>query len=161
MLLNAYRFLVENGFDLLPALVLVGREGWLNNNLAYQVENDPGLKGRVIILTNASDQILDYLYRNCMFTLYPSIYEGWGLPIAESMNYGKPCITSNTSSMKEVAPEFTRFAHPLKLNEWVEHIQELSANDKILADESKRIKIEYTQSTWESAASKVMELIQK
>jgi glycosyltransferase involved in cell wall biosynthesis len=96
-----------------------------------------------------------------MFTLYPSIYEGWGLPIAESMNYGKPCITSNTSSMKEVAPEFTRFAHPLKLNEWVEHIQELSANDKILADESKRIKIEYTQSTWESAASKVMELIQK
>ena len=159
-LLNAYRFLIENGFNLLPTLVLAGREGWLNNNLRYQVQQDPVLKDRVVIMTDVSDFVLDYLYRNCIFTLYPSLYEGWGLPIAESMNYGKPCIASNASSMKEVAPEFTRFAHPLKLNEWVAHIQELSANDKILADESKRIKIDYTTYTWESTASKVMEFLQ-
>ena len=156
ILLNAYRFLIENGFDLLPTLVLAGREGWLNNNLRYQVEQDPVLKGGVVIMTDVSDFVLDYLYRNCIFTLYPSLYEGWGLPIAESMNYGKPCIASNTSSMKEVAPEFTRFAHPLKLSEWVAHIQELSAKDKILDHETRRITSEYKPFLWKTTALQIL-----
>jgi len=157
ILLNAYRFLIENGFDALPTLVLAGREGWLNNHLSYQVENDPVLKGRILVVPDASDAVLDYLYKNCMFTLFPSLYEGWGLPIAESLNYGKPCISSSTSSMVEVAPKYTRFAHPLKLSEWVAHIQELSANDKKFTDESSRIASEYSPFSWEQTASQILD----
>jgi len=158
-LLNAYRILIEKGFDALPSLVLVGREGWLNNHLAYQIENDPALKGRILLLPDASDEVLDYLYKNCMFTLFPSLYEGWGLPIAESLAYRKPCISSSSSSMMEVAPKYTRFANPLKVSEWVAHIEELSANDKILTDESVRIATEYSPFSWEQTASQILDKI--
>jgi len=155
-LLNAYRILIEQGFDALPTLVLVGREGWLNNHLAYQIENDPSLKGRILLLPDASDEVLDYLYRNCMFTLFPSLYEGWGLPIAESLNYGKPCISSSSSSMVEVAPKYTRFANPLKVSEWVDQIETLARDANLLSFESKRIVEEYKPVTWKETSVSIL-----
>jgi glycosyltransferase involved in cell wall biosynthesis len=158
-LLNAYRLLISEGKTNLPILVIVGREGFLNNMIVYQVENDPLLKNRVKVLSDVSDDDLDYLYRNCMFTLYPAHYEGWGLPIAESLMYGKQCICSNTSSMVEIAPNITRFAHPLKTTEWAEHIYNLYSNKDKLEEETKRVKNEYKGTHWSKTAQQLVDFI--
>jgi glycosyltransferase involved in cell wall biosynthesis len=160
-LLNAYRVLISRGFaPMLPTLVLVGREGWLNNWLTYQASVDPLLKNKVVVLTNVTDAELDYLYRNCLFTLFPALYEGWGLPVAESLNYGKPCISSSTSSMPEIAPAFTRFADPLNLSQWVAHISELSGDGPQLRDESTRIREGYKPASWTNTALMILNHIQ-
>jgi len=156
VLLNAYRALLSANFKNLPHLVLVGREGWMNNHLAYQVATDPLLKGYVTVLSDVSDAGLDYLYRNCIFTLFPALYEGWGLPVAESLKYGKPCVTSNISSMPEIAPTLTRFADPLNLTEWVRHISELSGDEYQLQAESARIAKTYKPVLWTETALKIL-----
>jgi glycosyltransferase involved in cell wall biosynthesis len=56
----------------------------------------------LVFIAKPNDAELDHLYRNCLFTVYPSLYEGWGLPIGESLWHGKICAASYCSSMPEV-----------------------------------------------------------
>lgn len=156
VLLNAWRMLHDAGERALPKLVIVGRDGWLNNSLAFQCQHDPAIKGKVLVMSDVSDSELDYLYRNCQFSAFPSLYEGWGLPIAESLRYGKQCIASSTSSMVEIAPELVRFAHPLKPDEWARHIGELSGDRAKLASENERIRTAYSGSTWDDCARTIL-----
>ena len=158
-LLNAYRLLVSEGKENLPTLIIVGREGFMNNDLVYQVETDVVLNDKVKILTDISDNDLAYLYVNCMFTVYPALYEGWGLPIAESLMYGKQCIASNTSSMVEIAPTLTRFVHPLDTKSWADNIYELTSNKAILKNENEKIVKNYKITSWQESAIKVSKSI--
>ncbi len=73
-----------------PSWFLVGRPGWIDGNVSFQVANDRLLKDLVQVVTDASDAELTELYQHSLFTLFPAIYEGWGLPVAESLRYGKP-----------------------------------------------------------------------
>ena len=152
MLLNAWRYMIEEQNYVPPKLYIVGRQEWLDNDIEYQIENDLRLKGRVEILKGLQDIDLRVLYEKTMFTLYPSFYEGWGLPIAESLCFGKPCIASRSSSMVEIAPGLVRHAHPLLLNEWVEQIRLLADNPAELKNECARVKRTYKQSSWKDTA---------
>ena len=156
MLLAAYRLLAERGVEGLPTILIVGRDGWLNNHLDFQLGADPCLQGKIRIINKVSDRDLNYLYQNCSFTVFPSLYEGWGLPIAESLKYGKQCISSNTSSMIEIAPDLIRFAHPLKVDEWADQIQLLAFDPELLKSESDRIAGEYLGSTWVECAESIL-----
>jgi glycosyltransferase involved in cell wall biosynthesis len=152
VLLNAYRYLMGEKGLRLPKLYIVGRWGFMHNNVDYQLQWDLQLAGQIEVLNDVSDIELDYLYRNAEFTLYPSIYEGWGLPVAESLRYGQQCITSNSSSMKEIAPNLIRFAHPLKMEEWAKHIEELCLEPKTLEKEKQKIKATYKGTSWVDTA---------
>ena len=59
----------------------------------FRIENDNLLRDYITLMNGISHGDLEYLYRNCQFTLFPSFYEGWGLPVAESLFYKKPCIS--------------------------------------------------------------------
>ena len=65
-----------------PKLVLVGGVVWNGEDLARALRADARLMDRVVILDNIEDADLAWLYQNCLFTVYPSLYEGWGLPVA-------------------------------------------------------------------------------
>jgi glycosyltransferase involved in cell wall biosynthesis len=84
-----------------PYLVCVGNSGWMNDDFRQRLERDKALHQRVIVLTNVSDQTLELLYRRCLFTIFPSLYEGWGLPISEAIAQGKVPLVSNVSSHPE------------------------------------------------------------
>ena len=56
----------------------------------------------LVFIAKPNDTELNHLYRNCLFTVYPSLYEGWGLPVGESLWHGKICAASYCSSMPEV-----------------------------------------------------------
>lgn len=159
VLLNAYRYMIEEqGYDP-PTLYIVGKKGWLDHEIEYQIDNDPRLTGRVNVLRGISDADLLALYQNAMFTLYPSFYEGWGLPVAESLCFGKPCIASGTSSMREIAPGLVRHAHPLMVNEWVVAIRALADNPVELQKDSELIRDGYVRCSWESTAKAIRDVL--
>jgi glycosyltransferase involved in cell wall biosynthesis len=155
-LVNAYRLMASEGKEDIPKLVIVGRPGWLDYSIKFQIENDPLIADQIVVMSDISDGELDYLYSNAMFTLYPALYEGWGLPVAESLRYGKQCITSATSSMVEIAPDLTRFAHPLKVDEWAQQIVMLSHDPELLATETARIVDSYRGTSWKESAEQVL-----
>jgi glycosyltransferase involved in cell wall biosynthesis len=96
-------------YGLLPAgvrfgcdLVIVGGKGWKQTRLADQVRSG-GLETSIKFTGFVDDRVLATLYANCLFLAMPSIYEGFGFPIVEAQSFGRPVLTSNTSSMPEVA----------------------------------------------------------
>ncbi|MAQ39363.1 MULTISPECIES: glycosyltransferase family 4 protein [Thioclava] len=89
--------------DIMP-LVWVGQPGWSIGPLLEMVRADPGLPhGAIRILDDVDDVELEALYAHCRYTIYPSHYEGWGLPVVESLLHGKPCLTSDAPALIEAA----------------------------------------------------------
>ena len=83
-------------------LVLVGAKGWDYNRIFEEMTNLPSLQDRIIVTGYVDDRDLAALYSNALAFVYPSFYEGFGLPPLEAMQCGVPVITSNTSSLPEV-----------------------------------------------------------
>ena len=83
-------------------LVLVGTKGWNFDQIFEEIDNSKKLKNRIIITGFIPDQDLAAIYSDALFFVYPSFYEGFGLPPLEAMRCGIPVITSNTSSLPEV-----------------------------------------------------------
>lgn len=101
-LIDAY-LLATQHTDVPVRLVLAGHassyDKRLRRNIAKRVASRPDIEW----IRDADDKRLQQLYASCDFTVYPSVEEGFGLPIAESLWHGKPCICADFGSMKEVA----------------------------------------------------------
>ncbi len=92
-----------------PFLVLVGNRGYKGSEIIEQLSLDDSLTERVIVLSDVSDAMLDQLYKNCLFTIYPSLYEGWGLPVTESLSYGKVALVADNSAIPEAGGDFALY----------------------------------------------------
>lgn len=84
------------------SFVLVGTRGWKVKEVLEEIDNDPLLQNRVVFTGFVPDEYLCALYSGAEAFLYPSLYEGFGLPPLEAMQCGLPVIASNTSSLPEV-----------------------------------------------------------
>lgn len=104
-LFEVWRNLAMRGIAV-PRLVCVGRLGWRAEAFLGNLLETDYLGGQIEIRENVSDAELNALYRDCLFTVFPSVYEGWGLPIGESLGHGKLCVVADNSSLPEVAGEF-------------------------------------------------------
>jgi glycosyltransferase involved in cell wall biosynthesis len=102
-LLQAWRALNDDAGSELPILVIAGRRGW-NAEAALALLDDPpaAYRKELFFLEDPTDDELKWLYSHCDFTIYPSLFEGWGLPVGESLWFGKACAASQTSSIPEV-----------------------------------------------------------
>jgi glycosyltransferase involved in cell wall biosynthesis len=147
-----HRF-AEEQINHLPTLVIVGQAGFGSSDLLWEIAHDPRTKGKIIILHRANDEELAWLYQNCMWTLYPSLYEGWGLPISESLFYGKYCIASNSTSLPEAGAGLTKHIDPLDFSEWYNAIHELINFPERLSMLERKIAAEYQPMTWAGAAA--------
>lgn len=111
--LNAFKawqeLIQRHGADKVPRLVCVGNRGWLNDAVFSKQESNSDLRAKVMIVSGVSDPDLANLYRASAFTLYPSTYEGWGLPVTESFCYGKAALLSDASSLPEAGGEFADY----------------------------------------------------
>ena len=125
LLYQVWRRLAESrGLDQVPRLLLVGPAGWLINDTLYQIQNDPLTKDRILILSHCSDAELRWLYQHCLFTVFPSFCEGWGLPVAESLSFGKYCIASNATAIPEIGGTLLGLHDPLDGIRCVELVNE-------------------------------------
>jgi glycosyltransferase involved in cell wall biosynthesis len=111
-LLTAYSYLSDSIKDQ-ATLVIAGGTGWggidINDTVA-----DLGLGKYVRILGYVDESILATLYAHALFLAMPSLYEGFGLPLVEAMVRGTPVLTSNNSSMPEVAGNAGLLIYPLE-----------------------------------------------
>lgn len=94
-----------------PDLVFVGGSGWRNQEFYRAVETSP-VRSRVHLMGYLPEQDLAALYSGSLATVYPSLYEGFGLPPLEAMACGAPVITSNTSSLPEVVGDAALLVDP-------------------------------------------------
>ena len=101
--LRAWQQMIEQiGADAVPDLVCVGRLGWHANEFLHEYVMTRGLGGKVSLLsTSVPDEELARFYAHAQFTVYPSRYEGWGLPVSESIAFGKLPIVASNSSLAE------------------------------------------------------------
>lgn len=111
-------------------LVITGKEGWYYENL-YQQVRDLGLVNRVIFTGYIEEQDKVDLYNGAAIFVFPSIYEGFGLPPLEAMSCGIPVISSNTSSMPEVIDNAGILLSPTDKNSWIKAIRLIIDDAKI------------------------------
>jgi glycosyltransferase involved in cell wall biosynthesis len=160
LLVHVWRRLLErHGPDRVPALVLVGAAGFRGSELLLELHADRRLRGKVIHLAKANDRQLRWLYRRCLFTLYPSHYEGWGLPVAESLVHGKPCICSNAASLPEVGGGFADYHDPLDAPGCVRLVEQALFEPGWLQARAGRIGRDYRVTTWKDCAAQVARLL--
>lgn len=136
-----------------PKLVFVGRVGWLVADLLQQIANTVNLEGHLILLPDVSDAELATLYAGCRFTLFPSLYEGWGLPVTESLAFGKPCIASDRTSVPEAGGNLARYVDPENVLAWVAEIGFWLDHPDALAEWEARIRREFRPVPWSETAS--------
>lgn len=152
LLYYAYKHALAEGIEL-PRLVIVGRKGWRAENIYDLMSTDPDITEHITILDNASDEELSWLYSHCLFTVYPSFYEGWGLPIAESLYYGVPCLASNTSSMPEVAGDLISYFDPTSPEDLLREMLTL-LDPKKMKTATARAK-QYKMASWDDSYKQV------
>jgi glycosyltransferase involved in cell wall biosynthesis len=155
-LCRAFTRLVDWGVTDLPLLVLIGGIGHGGQNLLDEVAADPRLAGRVVALVGCSDTDLAALYRRCLFTLYPSIYEGWGLPVAEGFGYGKFCLCSTQGSLPEVGQQFADYADPWNVDDWANKIYRYISVPGALEKREFEIQQSFAPPAWQASAAHVL-----
>lgn len=113
-------------------LVITGGQTWREKRVVERVNSE--LSPRVHILGKVPERDMPALYSNAGFTLYPSLLEGFGLPILEAFRCGCPVITSNITSMPEVAGEAAYLVDPYDTDEISESIQKLATDESLGKD---------------------------
>ena len=147
-LYNAWVIAAESGKPF-PKLVIVGQTGWLADDFMYQAQADPRVADSIVILRSVGDEELAWLYANCLLTAYPSWYEGWGLPVGESLHFGKLCIASSASSVPEIAGDLIDYCAPYDVRGFYETIRRYVDDPAALAEREARIAREYVPTSWE------------
>lgn len=127
-LIDACAILKKKGVNL--PLYIAGGSGWKNNNV-YERVRTLGLEQEVHFLGYVSDEELNLLYHSCRAMIYPSLYEGFGIPILEAMAAGAPVICSNTTSMPEVGGEAVLYIDPVDANSIAEQMMKVNRDDDL------------------------------
>lgn len=140
-------------------LVIVGGAGWHGESVLRRLASDPILKGRVIHLKEVADSELLWLYQHCLFTLYPSFYEGWGLPITESLASGKACIASSSSSMPEASQGLGIHINPLDFMKWRSEIRKLTLDENYRNIIENRIHSDFTPGGWHQVTTQIITVL--
>jgi alpha-1,3-rhamnosyl/mannosyltransferase len=148
-LLAAYRLLKTSLKEDCPPLIIVGRKGWnCDDILSYMLELD----GLVQFPGHVSDEELVALYQMATCLVFPSLYEGFGLPVLEAMMAGCPVITSNTSSLPEVAGNAALLIDPLQAEEIEEAMECLLRDDALRKKMSEEGLLWASHFSWQETA---------
>jgi len=131
-----------------PTLVFAGRVGWLVEDLMRQINNTANLGGKLIIMENPTDAELIALYKGCLFTLFPSFYEGWGLPVTESLALGKPCLIANRTSLPEAGGPLARLFDPDNLHDAYAAIRAVIEDRPGLAKWEQQVRRDFKPVPW-------------
>ncbi len=140
-------------------LVFVGRQGWLVDELIDEMKKHPSAGVSLIMLSNVNDVTLQRLYGKAAFCLYPSLYEGFGLPVIEAFRHGKAVIASNGGALLETVGGFSPCLDPTDQQIWYDTLKEWIENPKAPAVFEQLIRSGYTPRSWQLAAADFFDLI--
>ena len=149
-LLKAYAIFLESDRSRIP-LILAGGKGWMYDEI-FQTAESLGLGDRVRFRGHVPGEDQPDLYRAARAFVYPSLYEGFGLPVVEAMACGLPVVTSNTSSLPEVAGDAALLVDPASPEAIAEAMTRL-AGDSALAEDLRSLGLKRAaRFSWDEAA---------
>lgn len=158
--LDAFERLVARGLP--HRLVLVGQRGWLTDPLFAAIARpDAPARGRIQLTGYLPDDDLPLLYAGADALVFPSLYEGFGLPALEAMACGTPVLTSNTSSLPEVVGDAALTVNPLDTGAIARGLERLLADDSLRAALRERGLARARRFTWERTASATLAVLEE
>lgn len=159
LLLGVWQALEEEGLDP-PLLVIAGKRGWLTNAFDAEMHLTREVGRRVKVMTDLSDPELDALYGACLFTAFPSVAEGWGLPVGESLARGKVCVASDRDSMPEVGGDATVYVDPENVEAALPVFRRLLFEPGALAEAERNLQARFRPRGWPEVVQEMMAALQ-
>lgn len=148
--------MLELGPDKVPPLVLAGKLGWDWEPVLAFVERTANLHGKLKILNGVSDSDLAGLYRNALFTLYCSHHEGWGLPVTESLSFGKVPVVPAHSGLAESGHEHAVFFRSNSEPALVQAVRPLLTDPDLLPSLEQRIRDRPPIRPWQAICDEIV-----
>ncbi len=140
-------------------LVLAGKRGWLYETLFSQVAR-AGLQGRVVFPGYVADEDLGALLSGATAFVFPSLYEGFGIPVLEAGGCGVPVITSNTSSLPEVAGDAALLVDPHDVDAIADAMYRLVTDESLRAELARRGLENVKRFSWDKCARETLAVLE-
>lgn len=154
IILSYYKLLIKNSDY---KLVIAGKKGWHFNEI-FELIDELKLKENIIFTGFIDEEDKPFLFAGAKIFIYPSIYEGFGIPVLESISCGIPTITSNISSLPEVVGDAAILINPLNVDELFLSMQKV-LNDKNLYNLLKRKSIlQANKFNWNKTAQETIKI---
>lgn len=136
-------------------LVVIGEKGWKNKKFLKEVRQHP-LNDYIHFLGYVNRDQLASFYSNALCLLFPSLYEGFGLPILEAMSCGTPVITSNRSSLPEVAGDAAILINPYDIGALAKAMREILTDERLREKLKKKGLNRTRKFSWEQCARQTL-----
>jgi len=137
-------------------LVFVGRAGWMTDEVMRRIQV---IGDAVVHLRGVDDTTLRVLYDAAAFCLYPSMYEGYGLPVVEAFALGKPVLASNGGALREVAGAVCETLDPTDVAAWESAIEAMIVDPARRARAAHEVKQRFRPVTWMESATAMLRAI--
>lgn len=157
-LYRAWRLLAETLREKCPQLVLIGMAHASGTPVLRLLRSDPLVNRLVFHLADISDAELAWYYRHCLFTIYPSLYEGWGLPVGESLAAGRYCISSSTSSLPEVGGNLVDYFDPVDEVTCFSLVRRAILQPDYVEQREREIRARFRSHSWAATAAQISNL---
>jgi glycosyltransferase involved in cell wall biosynthesis len=139
-----------------PQLVFAGRIGLGVADLLQQLDNSRWLGGRIRLIRDPTDPEVRALYEGCLFTLLPSLFEGWGLPIGESLALGKPCLAASGTALPEAGGELCRYFDPEDVGSAYRAVAAVLDQPGAIAAWQAEVRRTFRPRSWQDAAQAIL-----
>lgn len=159
-LLQAWQRLKPLLGEATPHLVFCGRRGWKAQPFFSLLQSDAWLRSRVHLIPTPSDADIAFLHERSLSSIYPSLYEGWGLPVGEAAWFGRTCITSRESSLPEVCGMLADYVDPRDPDEIADRVRRVVEDRSRLAMREDLIR-QAPLRTWGDVAARFIHAISK
>lgn len=154
-LIQAFNYLKAQ-YKIEHNLILIGKKGWKYQEIFNAIAKSPYNKN-ILHLDYLSDQLVALFYKLATVFIYPSYYEGFGLPVLEAMTLGTPVICSNTSSLPEVVGNAAIQFNPNNFLELADAIREVINNNQFQQDLVTKGYQQANNFSWEKTAKKTLD----
>lgn len=158
LLLHLWRRLGE-GNRHPPRLYIVGQRGWENENILDMLDRAPFAEGSVVELASLDDAQVSEILAGARALLFPTIAEGYGLPVSEALSLGVPVLCSDLPVLREVGGDVPEYLDPFDLPAWQKAVGDYAAepSPRRLA-QLERLRF-WAQPSWEGHMRQVLELL--
>ena len=141
-------------------LVIAGQKGWLYDRIFARVQ-ELGIEQRAIFTGYVADADLPALLSGARVFAFPSLYEGFGLPVLEAMACGVPVVCSNVSSLPEVAGDAALLVDPLDTGAWVAALERALTDEELRAELIRRGYAQVRRFSWRRAAEETLKVLER
>ncbi|PTD16763.1 glycosyltransferase family 1 protein [Sphingomonas fennica] len=148
LMLALWRSMIADMGDSAPALVIIGQRGWECEQAVDMLDRCEMLRGHVVELGGAGDDVVRHYMRHARALLFPSFVEGFGMPLVEALAAGLPVIASDIGVFRDVGLGIPHYADPLDGLAWRNIILDYALWDSSLRAAQLRRLLDYVPPSW-------------